>query len=323
VGANSPISNGDEGISMEHRFPGALTIDFEDYRRQELRDHCGGNPPPNPLEVERQTENLLQVLADCDARATFFSVGRLVHELTPATWRSILASGHRIGCHGFEHLRVYRLGQERFARDLHDAKAVLEDAVGESVVSFRAPYFSVDGCDPWFGETLAEAGFRLDSSQRLSVMPEGFTELAPLSGAGDTVREVPLLSIGPGRKRLTVIGGTYLRVLPMFLCRKLVALAKKRRFLPMVYLHPYDVDPHSESLDFGSGFQFRNRLRGELHRLGRSGAAAKLKSLAQQYSFQPIEDLFLFQDAVLRESAPTACPTGTPGNDTDSAADFG
>ena len=307
---------------MKHRVPGALTIDLEDYRRQELRDHCGGDPSPNPLEVERQTELLLQLLADCDARATFFSVGRLVHELSPATWRSILAAGHRVGCHGYEHLRVYRIGPERFARDLKDAKSALEDAIGEAVVSHRAPYFSADGCDPWFGSILADAGFRLDSSHRISKMPEGYTELAPLAGAGDAVREVPLFAWGPGYKRLTVIGGTYLRVLPISVCRKLVEFARRRRFIPMVYLHPYDVDPHTDPLDFGSGLRVRDRMRGRLHRLGRATAGAKLKALCADYAMQPIEDLFLFQEPASSDSAPMACSSGCPEASTNAKPEF-
>jgi hypothetical protein len=37
----------------------AMTVDFEDHRRQELRDHFGGLHLPHPNEVERQVDLLL------------------------------------------------------------------------------------------------------------------------------------------------------------------------------------------------------------------------------------------------------------------------
>ena len=116
-----------------------LSVDLEDYRRQELREHWCEAAPANPHEVERQLDAMLALLESIDARATFFSVGRLVRELPPGAWRET-ADRHTIGCHGHEHLRVSELGPERFAQDLQDAKAALEDATGEAIVSYRAPY---------------------------------------------------------------------------------------------------------------------------------------------------------------------------------------
>ena len=91
---------------------GLLTIDLEDYRRQELRDHQWLDEPAHPREVERQLDRLLEVLGACEARATFFAVGRLAGELAHGAWREI-ADRHRIGCHGHEHLRIRSLVLQR------------------------------------------------------------------------------------------------------------------------------------------------------------------------------------------------------------------
>ena len=54
-----------------------LTIDLEDYRRQELRDHRCGSEPAHPYEVDnRQLEELLEILDSINTRATFLVVGR-------------------------------------------------------------------------------------------------------------------------------------------------------------------------------------------------------------------------------------------------------
>jgi peptidoglycan/xylan/chitin deacetylase (PgdA/CDA1 family) len=262
-----------------------LTVDLEDYRRQELRDHLGEPQPAYPAEVERQVEMLLELFASCDATATFFSVGRLVDELEPGVWRRITAS-HRLGCHGHEHLRVSEQGREQFKADVTRAKRTLEDAAGVSVVSYRAPYFSADGCDPWFGEVLAETGFRLDSSRRYAA-PAAAREL---EGSHGSVRELPLCSLGVGQKRLTVIGGTYFRLLPLRVIRGLLARAQVLGFVPVVYLHPYDIDPSARPLAYPKHL-VKERGGDWMRRRGRSTAGDKLRALCDSYVFRAAETL--------------------------------
>ncbi len=264
-----------------------LTVDLEDYRRQELRDHLGEPQSANPAEVERQVELLLELFASCDATATFFSVGRLVGELEPGVWRRITAE-HRLGCHGHEHVRVSEQGRERFKADVSQAKRTLEDAAGVPVVSYRAPYFSADECDPWFGEVLAETGFRLDSSRRWAAAPG--SDSVALAGSQGRVRELPLCSLGVGQKRLTVIGGTYFRLLPLSVIRRLMARAETLGFVPVVYLHPYDIDPNAAPLAYPNHF-VKERGGDWVRRRGRASAGDKLRALTDTYVFRAAETL--------------------------------
>ena len=266
-----------------------LTVDLEDYRRQELRDHLGQPQPSNPAEVERQVELLLELFESCAATATFFSVGRLVEELSPSVWQRITAK-HRLGCHGHEHLRVSEQGPERFRADVRTAKKTLEDAAGVPVVSYRAPYFSADGCDPWFGEVLGEAGFRLDSSRRYATMARGSGGTPALEGSQGRVKELPLCSLGVGAKRLTVIGGTYFRLLPLPVIERLLARAEALGFVPVVYLHPYDIDPSAAPLAYPAGYM-KERGGDWMRRRGRASAGDKLRALAQSYVFRSAETL--------------------------------
>jgi peptidoglycan/xylan/chitin deacetylase (PgdA/CDA1 family) len=270
----------------------AMTIDLEDYRRQELRDHLGEPQRPYPVEVERQLDALLALLEELDARATFFSVGRLTAELGRPVWARIGAR-HHIGCHGHEHLHVNVLGRARFRDDLHRAKATLEDTAGMAVMSFRAPYFASDGTDPWFGEVLAGDGFRVDSSRRLAAPPAGFAGSYVLEGSGGRVREVPLASIGHGPKRLSVIGGTYFRLLSQGAIRLLLGRAEERGFLPMIYLHPYDIDPLAPPLAYPRRGYARQKFGDWVRRRGRASVTAKLRGLADAYEFKPVEAIVL------------------------------
>ena len=134
--------------------------------------------------------------------------------------------------------------------DLLAAKCCLEDASGQRLLGLSAPYFSGEQCDPWFGEALARAGFLLDSSRRVRTTPAAFRGSFPLTGSGGTVAEVPLPSVGWGSKRITVIGGSYPRLLPLSWIIRLLERGRARGFIPMVYLHPYDLDPGAAPLEY-------------------------------------------------------------------------
>lgn len=276
---------------MNQRRVAYLTVDLEDYRRQERRDHLGIEPPAHPDEVTAQLDRLLEIIDEMDADATFFTVGRLANELPPSVWPRVTAR-HRIGCHGYEHLRVARLGSDGFGADLERAKHLLEDRIGASVLSFRAPYFSSDGCFPWFGEVLARTGFRVDSSMRLSRNGPEFMGTMPLPGSDGFVTEVPLASFGLGPKRLTVIGGTYFRLLSLASIRWLLARVEARGFVPVVYLHPYDADPDAAPLDYPRRFPYLSARVGDwVRRQGRASVRDKLLALARVYAFRSIESV--------------------------------
>lgn len=271
-----------------------LTIDFEDYRCETTNENLRNFLKPNPMEVERQLDMLLGLLDSCCAVATFFALGRLTSELKSSSWKDI-TSRHRLGCHGYEHVAVSRHGPGKFREDLHKAKSALEDASGCPIVAYRAPYFSSDGCDPWFGESLARLGFKIDSSHRINSPPPGFNGMMSLSGSDNSVIEVPLCSIGIGAKRITVIGGTYFRLFSLGVIKTLLERAERKGFLPVVYLHNYDVDAAASPLDFPKGGYWGPRAWDLLRRTGRSTVGDKLRQLAFHYEFHPLESILAEQ----------------------------
>lgn len=275
-------------MSTNGRPRALLTVDFEDYRRQLMRDYTGRSEP-YPREVRHQLDLTLELFEEIDASATFFAVGRLTEELDASAWQAIVAR-HRLGAHGYEHEWTSEQGPDRFAEDLRQAKESLEDASGTAIISYRAPYFGIDGCEPWFGAVLAEAGIRLDSSVRLADTPAGFAGTLPLEGSAGAVVEVPLPSLGRGPKRIAVIGGTYFRVLPLAVIRRLLDRAGATGFIPMIYLHPYDLDPEAPPLDVPPGPGWLDARTGDtLRRYGRAAAVDKLRQLAAVYRFEPLE----------------------------------
>jgi peptidoglycan-N-acetylglucosamine deacetylase len=85
------------------------------------------------------TEQLLEVLARHNVRATFFLIGRFVHERRDLT-RRIHAAGHLIGNHTFTHPVLLFQSPSRVREELASTNAAIEDAIGEKVRYFRPPH---------------------------------------------------------------------------------------------------------------------------------------------------------------------------------------
>lgn len=79
------------------------------------------------------TEEVLNVLAHYGAKATFFCLGRQVVQ-HPGLYVRILAEGHRVGNHSFNHPDGWRTGTENYLQDV----ALAEQSITTDI--FRPPY---------------------------------------------------------------------------------------------------------------------------------------------------------------------------------------
>ena len=61
-------------------------------------------------EIETNMNVLLELLGALNIQATFFFVGRIARDI-PQIVRLTAQMGHEIGCHSFEHLRIFRLNR--------------------------------------------------------------------------------------------------------------------------------------------------------------------------------------------------------------------
>ena len=115
---------------------------------------------------------LLDLYEKYGVKATFFYTGHIA-KLYPQVVKMAHERGHEVGSHGLTHevskaFDVLPPGEQLL--HLKQSKQILEDIIGDEVVSFRAPAARVD---KGFPEILHEAGFRVDSSvssQRLDMM---------------------------------------------------------------------------------------------------------------------------------------------------------
>ncbi len=87
----------------------------------------------------RSTPLFLDLLRERDIRATFFLLGEQVAR-TPDVARAIVADGHEVAVHGWNHRCLLRKGPHRTLAELRTARDVIENTTGLRPTWFRAPY---------------------------------------------------------------------------------------------------------------------------------------------------------------------------------------
>jgi peptidoglycan/xylan/chitin deacetylase (PgdA/CDA1 family) len=85
------------------------------------------------------TPAVLETLREAGARATFFLVGEQVVRF-PALAAEIVAAGHRVELHCHRHRNLLRLTPRQFLADADRARALIEEASGQSIADHRPPY---------------------------------------------------------------------------------------------------------------------------------------------------------------------------------------
>jgi peptidoglycan-N-acetylglucosamine deacetylase len=101
------------------------------------------------------TPELLDVLDQHQAHATFFQIGKHVERL-PEITRLVIERGHEIGNHSYSHSPLYLRHVQFICDELYLAQRAIHDATGFVPQYFRAPY----GCR-WFGLRFAQQKLNL------------------------------------------------------------------------------------------------------------------------------------------------------------------
>jgi peptidoglycan/xylan/chitin deacetylase (PgdA/CDA1 family) len=88
---------------------------------------------------ERQTRNIVDVLARYDAKATFFMLARRAEAL-PEIVALVRSAGHEIALHGDDHSPLVDCSTREKFRKIRSGKRRLEGLLGHRVAFFRPPY---------------------------------------------------------------------------------------------------------------------------------------------------------------------------------------
>ncbi|MCC7416168.1 MAG: DUF3473 domain-containing protein [Acidobacteria bacterium] len=270
----------------------ALSVDVEEYYHAEIFRHGAGGLPPHGLEsrVERSVDRLLGLMADHESRATFFVLGEIAAH-HPAIVRRIHAEGHEVGCHGDRHENISTMGPDEFRADIGAAKRRIEDLIGEPVIGYRAPNFSIGPGQRWAYQILADEGFRYDSST-FPIRHDRYGEAdAPrlphaVWGAGAIrLLEFPIGTVRLMGVNLPIGGGGYFRLSPFTVTRAGIRHVNIHERQPiMFYLHPWELDRHQPRPPMA----WRNRFR---HYVGVGRQDEKLDRLFARFAFGTARDV--------------------------------
>ena len=206
-----------------------------------------------PSRVEANFRKLLELFSKHDVRVTCFFLG-WVAERYPHLVREASQLGHEIASHGYSHSLVYNMSSEEFLADIKRSKEILEDLSGQPVIGYRAPGYSVTEKTPWFFETVAEAGYRYDSSVFPTRRGHGGvagTNCAPHAipvGSSESLIEFPISVAEVLTARFCLFGGGYLRLFPSWLIKSMAARVTSQGRPVTFYVHPREIDPEHPHL---------------------------------------------------------------------------
>lgn len=89
------------------------------------------------------TEQVLELLAQHNAKATFFLTGQRVRK-NGAKIPAILYAGHAIGNHTFSHVKLTDTSSDEIVKEFKSASQAVIDAGGPPLTCFRPPFGSTD-----------------------------------------------------------------------------------------------------------------------------------------------------------------------------------
>lgn len=237
--------------------------------------------------VAVQAARLLALLAEYEARATFFVVG-WVAVRHPQLIRTIARAGHEIASHGWDHSPVTDQSPAEFRSSIRHTKRVLESLTGTPVLGFRAPSFSIVPGREWALDILIDEGYQYDSSLFPVRRPGyGYATGAPdphwLTRPAGRLMEFPPATLRVGGVRLPAAGGAYFRLLPYRLVQAALRQCERHGAPGTFYIHPWEIDPAQPRL----AVPRLTRLR---HYGGLRRTVPRLNRLLREFRFTAIRD---------------------------------
>ncbi len=238
------------------------------------------------VRFDRSVKRFLDLFAQYNVKATFFWLGWFA-ERHPELVRECLNAGHEIASHGYAHLLAYQVGRKAFLEDISKAKKILEDISGGQVLGFRAAGFGILDDTNWFFDTVAEAGYRYDSSVFPATRGHGGMNTSPMTpyvektNNGDIV-EFPQSVLSLLGHRFSVFGGGYLRLAPWWLIRAGVRRLEAQGQSVIFYVHPREVDPNHPRLPLSMKRYFKCYVNLKT-------TMGKLQHICAEYKFQTMQ----------------------------------
>ena len=247
-------------------------------------------------EYNNYLNRILEVLDEKDIKATFFCTGLMAQDF-PQVVKLIRNRGHEIGCHSHLHSWMNKMTEKEAQNDTHKAVDSLEQCIGEKVLSYRAPAFSIGEENKWMFEVLVKEGITRDASvfpasRALGGFPLfGCQEPCIVEYAGVSIKEYPVGLTSVMGKKIAYSGGGYFRFFPM----NFVKSRMNNSNYCMCYFHIGDLLPETKGVysrkDYETYFKEPGTLKNRYTRFfkanfGKKNAWNKLDILIRENDFE-------------------------------------
>lgn len=248
-------------------------------------------------------EKLDQILENLDrngVKGTFFCVGQLATHF-PEVLKRIKKNGHEIGCHSNVHNWLNKMTYAECLGDTKNAVDAIEQCVGQKVLSYRAPAFSIGKKNQWAFDILTECGIERDSSvfpaaRDFGGFPSfGAQQPCMVHHNGIKIKEFPVPMTVVLGKRVAYSGGGYFRFFPLDFVKNTMV----KTDYSMTYFHIRDLLVESKHVmskeRYETVFKEKGTLKARYMRyfkssVGKKQAMSKLLKLIEQVDFVNLED---------------------------------
>lgn len=273
-----------------------LTFDIEEWALAKAK---GVGTPEKYAEFDAALDQILTVLDSRCIKATFFCTGLMAVDF-PQVLKLIQSRGHEIGCHSHQHTWMNKMSEAEAREDTHAAVLALEQCIGQKVLSYRAPAFSIGKNNRWMFEILAENGITTDASiypaaRDFGGFP-GFGSKTPcmIEYNGIRLKEFPICTTQFMGKELAYSGGGYFRFFPLSFVKGRMAKAD----YAMCYFHINDLLKEKTGVRSKESYEAYYKEPGTLKNryvryfktnLGKKGAFEKMIKLINTEEFINLE----------------------------------
>jgi len=274
----------------------AMTVDVEDYFQVSAFENIitRDDWDSYPHRVELNTHKILDMFANNNLKATFFTLG-WVAERYPSIVKRIVNEGHELASHGYHHIRVINQTPKEFHTDITKTKSLLEELGGVEVKGYRAASYSINQDNLWAFSELENAGYLYSSSiypikHDLYGIPDAPRfKYHPNDQSG--ILEVPVSTLKLLGKTYPCGGGGFFRFYPYKFSKWALNRLNNTEGQPgMFYFHPWEIDPEQPRQHLASNkAKFRHYLN-----LGKM--QSRLEMLMNDFDWHRMDEVFLLPE---------------------------
>lgn len=238
---------------------------------------------------EFQISLLLDLFEEFKIKSTFFILG-WVAKKNPSLIKLIYQHGHEIATHGFSHKLIFEQTRNEFKFDLKISIEILEQIIGNRILGYRAPSFSINSQTLWAFDTLKELGIKYDSS----IMPSNnfwHNRYGDLKGhcypyeIVDGIWEFPISVLDRWYVRVPIGGGAWIRHLPFsFIIWGLKKISTRKNPL-ILYFHPWEFDEKQPRIK-------SSRISQYIHYKNLNKTQNRLREICQTFKFSTIKSIW-------------------------------